>query len=94
MPDLIMLTEVAFLSHSYFSSRNKRPCPADKQFETFTHMLGLKLNVLELATLKPESCARCVCRKPCRRWLRTGVFNYAGDPRCPSAALLTKALGA
>jgi hypothetical protein len=90
MPDPIMFTEAAFLFSPEFTSRSKRPCPPGKQFETLTEMQGLDLNQLDPAVLREaaERCANCASRKPCRHWLRTGVFAYAGDPRCPNAALL------
>jgi hypothetical protein len=86
----IMLTESVLLARPYVSPRNKRPCPAGKQFETYTQMQAVELNQLEPTAMKRavETCTDCACRKACRQWLRTGVFNYAGDPRCPNAALL------
>jgi hypothetical protein len=85
-----MLTEVAFLTHADHTVRHKRPCSAGKQFEVSREMQGLSPNQSEPAALKQaaESCIHCACRKACRHWLRTGVFDYAGDPRCPNAALL------
>jgi hypothetical protein len=90
MPDLIMSTEAAFLLSPEFATRDKRDCPAGKQFETFSHMLEVDLNRIDPAVLQQatDTCTRCACRKACRRWLRTGVFAYGGDPRCPNAALL------
>jgi len=90
MPDLIMLTEVAFMTHPDHTVRNKRPCPVGKQFEILREMQGLGPDRCEPAAQKlaAESCIHCACRKACRQWLRTGVFNYEGDPRCPNAALL------
>jgi hypothetical protein len=90
MPDLIMLTEAASLLGPEFATRNKRACPAGKQFETFRHMLEVGLNRIDPAVVQEatNTCARCACRKACRQWLRTGTFAYDGDPRCPNAALL------
>jgi hypothetical protein len=90
MPDLIMLTEAAFLLSPEFATRNKKDCPAGKQFETLAQMVETDLNRIDPAVLQEatNTCARCASRKACRRWLRTGVFAYDGDPRCPNAALL------
>jgi hypothetical protein len=90
MPDLIMSTEAAFLLSPEFITRNKRDCPAGKQFETFTQMQGVDPSRIDPAALQEaiDTCARCASRKACRQWLRTGVFAYDGDPRCPNAALL------
>ena len=90
MPSPIMFTEAAFLFGPGFARRRPMPCPAGRQFETFAKMLGSDVDRLDPAVLRDAAgtCGRCACRKACRNWLRTGVFEYAGDPRCPNAALL------
>ena len=90
MPDPIMFTEAAFLLSPEFAPRSKRRCPPGKQFETFAEMQGLELNELDPDVLHQAAarCATCASRKACRHWLRTGVFSYAGDPRCPNSGLL------
>ena len=90
MPSPIMFTEAAFLVGPSFMTRRPIPCRDGQQFETFAKMHGLDISQLDSTVLRDaaETCARCACRKACRQWLRTGVFEYAGDPRCPNAALL------
>ena len=85
-----MFTEAAFLLSPELAPRPRRRCPPGRQFETLTQMQGLDLNRLDPALLREaaDKCANCACRKACRHWLRTGVFTYAGDPRCPNARLL------
>lgn len=90
MPSPIMFTEAALLSERGSARRRPMPCPAGRQFETLAKMLGSDTGRLDPAVLRDAAaiCGRCACRKACRRWLRTGVFEYAGDSRCPNAALL------
>jgi hypothetical protein len=90
MPSPIMLTEAAFLSGPGFAAPRARGCRTDHEFETMAGMAGVDVRQLDPAVLREAvgKCARCACRKACRRWLRTGAFHYAGDPRCPNAALL------
>jgi hypothetical protein len=90
MPDPFMFTEAAFLLDSSFAMPRPRPCRADRIFQTLAEMEGVDLGQLDPAVVRAaaERCKRCACRKACRRWLRTGVFHYAGDPRCPNIALL------
>ncbi len=89
MPSPIKLTEAAFLFGPDFAVRRPMPCRVDRQFETLAIRCGSDMGRLESAVLRDAAgiCARCGCRKACRRWLRTGVFKYAGDPRCPNAPL-------
>jgi hypothetical protein len=85
-----MSTEAASLFGPGFAApRAKRYC-ADVPFETLAEMVGVDTRQLDPAVLSEAmgKCARCATRKACRRWLRTGIFQYAGDPRCPNAALL------
>ena len=90
MPSPIMFTEAAFLFGPGLAVRRPMPCPADRQFETLAKMHGFDSGEIDPTTLRDAraTCARCACRKACRRWLRTGVFDYAGDSRCPNIALL------
>ena len=90
MPDPFMFTEAALLLDDGFAMPRPRPCPADRIFQTLAEMEGVDLGQLDPGVLREavERCNRCACRKACRRWLRTGVFRYAGDPRCPNMALL------
>jgi Family of unknown function (DUF6455) len=90
MPSPIMFTEAAFLFGPGFATRRPTSCRVGRQFETLAKMLGFDIGQLDPAVLRDAAgtCARCTCRKACRRWLRTGVFEYAGDSRCPNAALL------
>jgi len=90
MPSPIMFTEAAFLfGPGYAAPRARRRC-ADLPFETLAAMEGVDIRQLDPAVLREatEKCGRCACRKACRRWLRTGAFQHAGDPRCPNADLL------
>ncbi|HVC57338.1 MAG TPA: DUF6455 family protein [Stellaceae bacterium] len=90
MPSPIMFTEAAFLFGPAVAAPRPMPCRSGQQFQTLARMEGTDLSRLDPAAVREavEICARCACRKPCRRWLRTGVFAYAGDSRCPNAALL------
>jgi hypothetical protein len=92
MPSPIMSTEAAFLAGPDFAAPRARGCRADVPFETLAEMAGVDVRQLDPAVLREATgiCARCACRKACRRWLRTGVFKYAGDSRCPNAALLRR----
>jgi len=85
-----MFTEAAFLSGPAFAMRHPMPCRRGREFEILAKMHGCDIAQVDPAVLRDaaETCARCACRKACRRWLRTGVFEYAGDPRCPNVALL------
>ena len=92
MPSPIMFTEAAFLlGPGIAAPRARRRC-ADVPFETLAEMEGVDIRRPDPAALREAAakCARCACRKACRRWLRTGAFNYAGDPRCPNATLLRR----
>jgi hypothetical protein len=90
MPSPIMFTEAAFLFGPGFTARRPMPCRVGQQFETLAKMNGFDTGQLDPAVLRgaARACAGCGCRKACRRWLRTGVFEYAGDSRCPNVALL------
>jgi uncharacterized protein YjiS (DUF1127 family) len=68
----------------------KAPANAGRQFETLAAAEQVDLRQLRPEVLREAmwTCARCECRAPCERWLRTGVWKYSGDPRCPNAALL------
>jgi hypothetical protein len=90
MPRPIMFTEAAFLFSPDFATRRRMPCRVGRQFETWAKMQGFDIGQLDPTVLRDaaERCARCACRKACRRWLRTGVFEYAGDSRCPNVTLL------
>lgn len=90
MPDLIMCTEAAFLLSPEAARRSHRRRPPGRQFETFIEMQGIALDELDPAVRREaaERCASCASRKACRRWLRTGLFAYDGDPRCPNAGLM------
>jgi len=65
------------------------PADAGRQFETFAETARIDLHHLSPAVLRDARwvCTLCECREPCKRWLRAGVWQYAGDPRCPNAAL-------
>jgi uncharacterized protein YjiS (DUF1127 family) len=68
----------------------KAPLDAGRQFETLAAAVQADLRRLRPEVLREAMwvCARCASRVPCKRWLRTGTWNYSGDPRCPNAALL------
>ena len=68
----------------------KAPADAGRQFETLAAAEEADLRRLRPEVLREAMwvCARCASRVPCKRWLRTGIWNYSGDPRCPNAALL------
>jgi uncharacterized protein YjiS (DUF1127 family) len=65
------------------------PADAGRQFETLAEMARIDLRHLSPAVLRDATwvCTLCECREPCKRWLHTGVWQHAGDPRCPNAAL-------
>ena len=90
MPDPIMFTEVAFFYGPPFRTSRERRTRPTSEFETFAKMTGFSVAQTDPATLRQavEECTQCACRRACRRWLRTGTFNYSGDSRCPNAALL------
>ena len=90
MPNPIMFTEAAYLFGPGFAAPRARRACADPPFETMAETAGIDTSELDPAVLREarEICARCACRKACRSWLQTGVFDYDGDPRCPNAALL------
>ena len=91
MPSPIMFTEAAFLyGPPLMTPREKKYRPSG-EFETFARMRGVDLGRIDPVTLNQarERCGQCACQTACRRWLRTGVFSYSGDSRCPNAALLT-----
>ena len=66
------------------------PADAGRQLEQMAEAEQADLHALSPDTLREASwtCIRCEKRAPCRRWLRTGVWDGRGDPRCPNAALL------
>jgi hypothetical protein len=80
MPSPIMFTEAAFLFGANFEARRPMPCRDGRQLETWAKMQGSEIGRLDPAVLRDAlgMCARCACRKACRRWLRTGVFKYCG----------------
>jgi hypothetical protein len=88
----IMFAEAAFLAGRGSAAPRARGGRTDVPFETLAEMAGVDVRQLDPAVLRDAAgkCARCACRKACRRWLRTGVFKYAGDSRCPNAALLRR----
>jgi hypothetical protein len=90
MPDPIMLTEIAFLFRAAPTPRRARQSRSRNPFKTWAELE--KINTRKIGPAKlceaAGACAGCPCCKQCRRWLRTGVFRYAGDPRCPNAVLL------
>src|SRR6266702_156943 len=90
MPSPIMFTEAVFLFGPGFAMQRPMPCRRGREFATWAKMHGFDIGQLDPALLRAavETCAHCSCRKARRRWLRTGVFEHAGDPRCPNAALL------
>ena len=90
MPSPIMSTEAACLFGPGFAEPPARGYCAGVPFETLAAMAGVDIRQLDPAVLREAmgKCARCASRRACRRWLRTGTFQYAGDPRCPNAALL------
>jgi uncharacterized protein YjiS (DUF1127 family) len=65
------------------------PADAGRQFEKMAAIEGLDLDTLPAHAVREAmwKCTRCASRKECKRWLRTGVWQYDGDPRCPNAAL-------
>ena len=89
MPNPIMLTEAAFLCGPTFATPRARRKRAT-EFETLARMQGFDLTRVDPDTLNEarQRCTGCACRKACRHWLQTGVFNYSGDPRCLNAPLL------
>jgi uncharacterized protein YjiS (DUF1127 family) len=68
------------------------PADAGRQFGVLADMTGVDLGRLPAAAVHEAiwKCARCPARTPCKRWLRGAGWNYAGDPRCPNAALLRR----
>jgi hypothetical protein len=68
----------------------KGPADAGRQFVTLAEARHVDLCRIPPEALREASwkCIRCEIRAPCKRWLRTGTWDYDGDPRCPNAALL------
>jgi hypothetical protein len=87
-----MFTEAAFVLGPSFAVQRARRCRVGREFETLAKMHGVDIDQLDPVLMREAigRCAQCSCRKACRRWLRTGVFQYRGDPRCPNAALLRR----
>ena len=90
MPSPIMSTEAASLFGPGLAAPRARRYCAGVPFETLAEMAGGDIHQLDPTVLREAvgKCAHCATRKACRRWLRTGIFQYTGDPRCPNAALL------
>lgn len=86
----IMFTEAAFLSGPAFTAPLRRRVSRHRMFETLAAMSGIDVARLGSETLREAAgkCRTCACQKACLRWLRTGSFDYSGDPRCDNAALL------
>jgi uncharacterized protein YjiS (DUF1127 family) len=65
------------------------PVDAGRQIDAMAHTGGVDLAVLPPDTRREAEwvCARCVCRGPCKHWLRTGEWQDGDDTRCPNAAL-------
>jgi uncharacterized protein YjiS (DUF1127 family) len=65
------------------------PANAGRQFEMMAELEGVDLTRLRAGVVREaiKTCSHCASRGPCERWLRTGVWKYSGDPRCPNAAL-------
>ena len=66
------------------------PVDAGRPFERLAELERVDLRKVSPAVLREAEwvCTRCACREDCGRWLRTGVWDHAGDSRCPNAALL------
>ena len=85
-----MFSEAGFRTGLCFAAPRARRCRSDRPFETLAAMAGVNIHRIDPDVLRNavRKCAGCACRQACRRWLRTGVFPYSGDPRCPNADLL------
>ena len=83
-----MLNDVA-LTRAELDVLIDAPADAGAQFETFAEMAQVDLHSLDPAVLREAHwvCTRCESRRPCKRWLRTGVWRDSADMRCPNAAL-------
>ncbi len=68
------------------------PSDAGRQFEALAEAEGIDLQELDPEVLREAIavCVRCQYRAPCKRWLRTGIWTYGKEPRCPNAALLLR----
>lgn len=90
MPSPIMLSEAAPMFGPSFTARTGVRCRNGEQFEILARMHGVDVAQMDPVVFREakDSCADCACRKACRNWLRTGIFEYSGDPRCPNTALL------
>ncbi len=65
------------------------PADAGRQFEVMAKLEGVDLAQVDAGALREATwkCVRCDSRAPCKRWMRTGLWSYGGDPRCPNARL-------
>jgi hypothetical protein len=70
----------------------KGPADAGRQFEALAAATQVDVHRLSPEVLRQATwaCMRCACRAPCKRWLRSGVWEYGGDSRCPNAEYCTK----
>jgi Family of unknown function (DUF6455) len=66
------------------------PADAGRQLDQMAAAEGADLRRLRPEDLRQASwtCIHCEKRAPCKRWLRCGIWDGKGDPRCPNAALL------
>jgi len=90
VPSPILLTEAALMfTHNAVTPR-PTSCSYGQQFEVLAKLHGIDTRSMDATILSAakKTCRSCACRKACRRWLRTGTFQYPGDPRCLNAALL------
>lgn len=84
-----ILTDIG-MTHADLKLLIDAPVDAGQQFEQLAEMEHGELTGLDPSQLREATliCARCECREPCKRWLRTGVWDGDGDQRCPNAALI------
>lgn len=90
MPSPFMFSEAALMFCRDVAARRRMQCRSGEEFVAMANMHGVDPAQLNPSVLlaAQQRCAQCARRKACRRWLRTGEFQYSGDPRCPNLPLL------
>ncbi len=78
------------LTHAELNFLIAAPADAGRQFDHLAEMEGVDVHQLAPEVLREATwkCLRCPLRRPCKHWLRAGVWDGDGDTRCPNAALL------
>jgi hypothetical protein len=78
----IMFTEAALLLGPSFAVRRARRCRVGREFETLAKMQGADIDQLDPVLMREAigRCARCACRRACRRWPKRDCINAGQRP--------------